>query len=930
MQNIRILIPVVEMRLNHFGGSESKLSKANLHVLFDPDLAPEVIESQFLNALTSEFNLAPGGENVWSGAITRSSLTDLGAQIKASVPADRLKDFGSDLIEGFNSLTVSLDSVTSILERPYFKNRALLALGKTEWGDIKWVDGAIADKKHLINKADIIFTAFKDSSSWKTSRTALKNNSVNASLLDCSDAHTWGEVKANKDRLGNCDTWLNAAPTFSGLVHALSEFEDRVFVGREPEDLKRLKVSPERIIRSVSVRPKVQMQSPLFDYSVPLNQGLVAIIGNKGKGKSAFLDCIARGGNSARSKHFAFLNRSRFLSVKNKSSSMFEVELTTADGRSRLSGFDDEYDAAQLERVEYLPQSLIESICASDPLSPAQGEFEHELSRVLFHHIDEVDRAGLGTLEDLLALRTKSLDASTFRLRQEIEQKSRRLIDLDRELNEVSLDNLLARRREIQLQIDAAQLEMAAAQLRLDDLETGTSESAEVQADRTELAQSTARIEVIRDEIAALKVEAATLSKTVTEVRSLEEGIQRLKADADELNGAFSALLDPLVGDVVTLVVDKPALDAIRQAHAQRQMEIAKELDVKQNEIEGLSANCVAIAKRLESEDSAREAERKEVEQLKVRVSGLVGDIESPDSATGLDKRIVRLTELPGEITIVNREILELCETIYETLQQRVGVIREIYRPAAEFASGDLLAREAGITFSADIRFSADWVKIGSSLDGRRNADTFSMLESSKESMDVNDAADVMGFVSEFLKRLTHDSGDPRKPGRALDAAFKSSTTPIQSVASVAGLSWLETSFSLSGKGLPLSQLSPGERGLILLLFYLVLDRSDAPLLLDQPEENLDNSAVRSVLVPALRQARKRRQVIVVTHNANLAVVGDADQIVHCRYEGGVFSIASGPLASTETGEVVIDILEGARPAFDNRRQKYDRVVISR
>jgi ABC-type transport system involved in cytochrome bd biosynthesis fused ATPase/permease subunit len=108
-----------------------------------------------------------------------------------------------------------------------------------------------------------------------------------------------------------------------------------------------------------------------------------------------------------------------------------------------------------------------------------------------------------------------------------------------------------------------------------------------------------------------------------------------------------------------------------------------------------------------------------------------------------------------------------------------------------------------------------------------------------------------------------------------------------------------------------------------------VVDREDVPLLLDQPEENLDNTAVRRVLVPALHDARKRRQVLMVTHNANLAVVGDADQIIHCTFVDGRFAVQSGSLAEAATGKYSIDVLEGARPAFDNRRVKYESVVPS-
>lgn len=86
MQNIRALFPVIEMRLNQFGGSESKLSKANLHVIFDPELDPETIQSQFVNALRPNYRLDASGDNYWNALVTRDSLAELSRKIKMTVP----------------------------------------------------------------------------------------------------------------------------------------------------------------------------------------------------------------------------------------------------------------------------------------------------------------------------------------------------------------------------------------------------------------------------------------------------------------------------------------------------------------------------------------------------------------------------------------------------------------------------------------------------------------------------------------------------------------------------------------------------------------------------------------------------------------------------------------------------------------------------
>ena len=121
--------------------------------------------------------------------------------------------------------------------------------------------------------------------------------------------------------------------------------------------------------------------------------------------------------------------------------------------------------------------------------------------------------------------------------------------------------------------------------------------------------------------------------------------------------------------------------------------------------------------------------------------------------------------------------------------------------------------------------------------------------------------------------------------------------------------------------------LSPGERGTLLLVFYLLIDKSDIPLVIDQPEGNLDNLTVAKVLVQCLKEARKRRQVFIVTHNPNLAVVCDADQIVHASMDkahGNAVTYTTGALENPSMIQFVTDVLEGTRWAFDVRGTKYE------
>ena len=125
----------------------------------------------------------------------------------------------------------------------------------------------------------------------------------------------------------------------------------------------------------------------------------------------------------------------------------------------------------------------------------------------------------------------------------------------------------------------------------------------------------------------------------------------------------------------------------------------------------------------------------------------------------------------------------------------------------------------------------------------------------------------------------------------------------------------------------PLERLSPGQKSTAILL--LVMLESKDPLLVDQPEDDLDNRFIYDDIVKRLREAKRSRQFLIATHNANIPILGDAEQIVALdaeeRQSGSVrgFVRARGSIDNVEVRDAAEHILEGGREAFELRRKKY-------
>lgn len=118
------------------------------------------------------------------------------------------------------------------------------------------------------------------------------------------------------------------------------------------------------------------------------------------------------------------------------------------------------------------------------------------------------------------------------------------------------------------------------------------------------------------------------------------------------------------------------------------------------------------------------------------------------------------------------------------------------------------------------------------------------------------------------------------------------------------------------------NNLSDGQRNTAVLA--LLLSQDGGPLIIDQPEDELDSNFVYKELIPLLRNMKHKRQLIIATHNANLPVNGDAEMVYAFDVENGRGVMkACGGLDNPEVTRAILDIMEGTEEAFRRRREKY-------
>lgn len=483
-----------------------------------------------------------------------------------------------------------------------------------------------------------------------------------------------------------------------------------------------------------------------------------------------------------------------------------------------------------------------------------------------------------------------------------------KVLELVKEAMEVDYTEVLDRFEKTREEIDDI----------VEKLETRTNELQELNPETIDT-----RIKEVGDELDAINGKIADKEEEIEEFRQVHED-ELHEESIDELEKQLEDVEDQL--GIATSILDKLELQRDRLDEIRSFRSSAKEIKRRANQIEpDISPSTIDY--------DALEAE---VEEHINRVTTHINDLE--DRQKSLKQDLNGLQDVNGELSQLRSELRDLKnerESIIERKEElentkvRIDSLREqrtedfhqylrlydrlrtVYSEMiSHFQEGKSEILE-DVEFRAELQLHDDvQSSIYELLDGRsvNFEELTGPVNALSEATDIPD--DAHQLIDDYIEKMLEYS-DELKEGSS-QAEYERRIFNDH----------LKIGERILLDGTPMSRLSLGQKGTVLLKILLAEDNK--PLIIDQPEENLDNRFIYDTLRSAFRKAKTDRQVIIATHNANLVVNTDAEQVVVAKYDDNVISFESGALENPNIRTQVAKILEGGRDAFIRREQKYD------
>jgi len=913
LQGIRLVFPNIELRLD----AAARSGFVNVHLLVSPASANHLEEiKRFLSRL--DFRAYED-----RFVCNREDLIRLGRCADSTIVDD-----AAALRHGATQFKVSFEKLRQVYrDSDWAKENVLIAVAGASGDGTSGLNQAsdTTIRREIEKFSHIIFSSNPAQREFWLGNKARSKDEFIATYGACkpclhgSDAHA---INAVGQPASNRYSWVKGATKFDSLRQACINPEGRAYVGEEcPRS-----AMPSHVITHVSIAGTECFQNP----EIPLNNGLVAIVGARGSGKTALADIIAAGCDAIpvggwdanENASASFLVRAESLLGEAR------VTLTWGGGakETRALSHHNSTNDVTFARARYLSQQFVEELCsaagASDGLvreiervvfqshDPSQTDFASDFNelrdqRVLhLRQAREREELAIAQLSDSIGLELEK-EASIGTLRTSVQQRQKVIADYTADRGKLTLKGT-------QHQIDRHSALSAVAQALRTQVQTFSNQrraflalQGEVDATRNSGAPEMLR-QLRARHLASGMDDSQWEAFLLVHKGNVDQYLQGYVAWADTEIAKIKGVPPPPSNPTVPYIPADADLSTLPLALIEAEME------------------------RLAAFFSADQLTQKQFAALTGRIN------KEQTALTALEQRLTDAQDAPNRRRSLQADREAAYERAFQAIIDEQLALEQLYAP--------LLRR---LTSS-----SGTLGKLGFSVRRIADVDTWA-LEAEQTLLDRRKSGSfygVGGFTAVAKSEFLHiwERGTAAEIRAAMTAFMSSHAKNLLSHAPVVQdqqeefrawskrfARWLFSTdhmrvrYEITYDGVDIRKLSPGTRGIVLLLLYLALDEADdRPLIIDQPEENLDPKSVFDELVSLFVLAKLNRQVIIVTHNANLVINTDADQIIIADSthdgSGGLpkISYQAGGLESASIRKAVCDILEGGEAAFKERARR--------
>ncbi len=948
LKNIDKILPILEFRIDTFwSASESKFQKVNFHILFDIDednLDKEVklIEEEFINQIK----------------LSKHHDTKV-------LSKDNFISESSDnkLKTGFNEIIPSTEEVKKLLLTDTWKNKTFTFLWYVEWNNLNKSSQLKPEKEALYKIADAFFTASE------TDNISKKEEVLywfwNKPLLHSGDIHDF--KKLGEDY--KCFTWIKADPTFEWLKQIIYEPEERVFIWEKPEVLDRIKNNKTKYIKSLKID-----QVELYDekkwiwfknQEIELNKELVAIIWNKWNWKSAIADILGMLWNTENHEHFSFLNKKRF--HKDWISKNFKWTICWEDNNKDSLILWNWVPENSAEKVRYLPQNFFNNL--TNELETKN--FTETLENVIFSHLDDSKSLGQTSFKDLKEYKSKIINENIEQIKTKIKELNIKIVKLERKKQKEELEKIVnkisEKENELKVQYDLlAELWKKEIKNPNEDEKMWDEKKKkfkEIEKINKEILELDKKIETEKNNKSSLEIDKQNLQDFLWYFENIEKQILDYKNENKETYEKLWLDINEIiklnikkekVQDKLKIVIDK--LEKLKYKFSEKlffnlsQDEETKKIIIKNSLVikkENKLEKIESIKKDLSKQEKEYQDYIQEIKNIQEKIKEIKWERKGEEDNYKSDtleyyKNIKKYlsekdknwkTQLEYRLDELKNNRLKLSLEIYSSKKEIINLYKELKQPIDEKVdeNKEYLEKESQINIDVKFLIKQTFNKNFLNFINQWKRWTFSWkieweqkLKEIYNFKNLNKKDDIKEILETFINYINFDKRDWEKNEEK--NVFDQINELEEFYNYIFWLDYIDTEFELKSWKKSLEELSPWEKWTLLLIFYLMIDEEWIPLIIDQPEDNLDNQSVFSMLSVFIKKAKKKRQIIIITHNPNLAIWADAEQIIYVKIDkekGNTFSFESWSIENNIMNNHIVDILEWTSKAFKKRGLKY-------